>query len=392
MSKSLQVGNTIEPEIRLHHTGDEYFDSALECIRSAQSEILFESYIFENDPIGRAFLEELSNAAERGVHVYLLVDAIGSFNFIRNPPPEIRNQQIHFRVYHPLPFQERWSWTRLQKFFFFLRRINKRNHRKMIIVDQKTAFVGSCNISAVHSQRYFGPHAWRDTQVSFSFPKPDPEVLLLREVFMDAWRRARRRDAFKNAKRLRKPDYWKQPQSRFFRLNSRIHWRFAHLHKLNQRISEAKSRVLITNAYFVPQRSLFNALCFAAQKGVEVVLCLPKKSDVWIVLQASRVLYRRLLREGVKIYEYEPSVLHAKCIIIDDNWAAVGSHNLNHRSFFHDLEVQAILTEPRLIGQMLEQWNVDVQNSHQLSLSDLNKISILNKIISNIIYWFRYWL
>lgn len=378
--------------ITLYHSGDEYYDAALERIRQAQEEILFETYIFENDAVGTLFLQELSQAAARGVQVFLLVDAIGSYNLIRLQREIKALHNIHFRIYHPLPFQMRWSWLRLGKFLSLLQKVNNRNHRKLLMVDEKFVFVGSCNISVCHSQKNKGSEAWRDSHVQFEFLQPNQETELVKKAFFDAWRLHRGPSPLKLTRLLKNHEYWKQPKSLYFRLNSRIHWRYAHLHQLNQKIARAQKRVFITNAYFVPQRSLFHSLCFAARRGVEVCLCLPKKTDVWLVLQASRSLYAKLLKEGVKIYEYEPSVLHAKTMIIDDNWAVVGSHNMNHRSFFHDLEIEAVLTQESLIENLMQQWTVDTQNSHILTQSDLNKLSLLNKIISAVMYAFRYWL
>jgi len=392
MSKSSPAGSVLQPEIQIFHQGDDFFQSSLEAFRSARHEILIESYIFELDPIGESFLVELRAAVRRGVHVYILVDGIGSLNFIGSLPNDAEFQRLHFRIYHPLPFQERWSWARLQKYFFLLQKINKRNHRKMILVDDAVVFLGSCNISKVHSRKFSGAQAWRDTHLRFQFSPGDPEIQFLKKAFFEAWRNARRPNPLRLARQLQKPGYWKRSESRYFKLNSRIHWRFTNLHDLNRRILQATKSVRITNPYFVPQRSLFHALITAAQRGVEVCLCLPKKSDVWVVQQASRALYSRLLKEGVRIYEYEPSILHAKTLVIDQDWATVGSHNLNHRSFFHDLEVQAVFTSSECIQNLLNQWQIDLQNSRPVQLDDLNKVTFLNRIISTIIYWFRYWL
>lgn len=379
-------------KITLYHSGDEYYDAALERIQQAQSEILLESYIFENDAVGSLFLQELSQAAARGVRVFLLVDAIGSFNLINQHSFISALDQIQFRIYHPLPFQMKWSWMKLGRYISLLQKINNRNHRKLILVDSRYAFLGSCNINICHSEKNLGPKAWRDTQVQFEFKEPNSETQLLKDSFFDAWKTSRRPRPIRAARLMRNPDYWKQPKSIYFRFNSRIHWRYTHLHQLNQKIALAQKRVFITNAYFVPQRSLFHSICFAARRGVEVCLCLPKKTDVWLVQQASRSLYSKLLKEGVKIYEYEPSVMHAKTMIIDDDWAIVGSHNMNHRSFFHDLEIEAVLTQPEHIDNLLKQWSVDTQKSHVLTQSDLNKVPLLNKIISAVMYAFRYWL
>jgi len=148
---------------------------------------------------------------------------------------------------------------------------------------------------------------------------------------------------------------------------------------------------LITNAYFIPRRSVLRALKKAAQRGVEVALVLPALTDVPIVQWASRSLYYRLLKAKVRIFEYQPSVLHAKTVIID-NWATVGSHNLNHRSMIHDYEVEAVLTDNQSLNELVNQWQIDVKSSQEITLESLGKFPWWTRWISRLAYWFRYWI
>ena len=160
---------------------------------------------------------------------------------------------------------------------------------------------------------------------------------------------------------------------------------------LKKSLRTAQSRIYIASPYFIPKGSLLRSLKKAARNGIEVVLCLPHNTDVFIVRLASYALFRRLLNSGVKIFEYQSSNLHAKYKIIDDKiW--IGSKNLNHRSLIHDLEVEVVDDAPLILANFLNQWNIDMQNSQQILITDLNKIPWWKNLLSNILFIFRYWL
>ena len=379
--------------LQLYFSGDAYFKAALAAIDQAQDEVFIESYIFDLDPIGLRFLNALSRAKDRGVQVRLLVDGIGSFNWLRDLQIRCQKAQIPLRIYHPLPLwpRLRFSWRALRRWLLLFRRINQRNHRKVIIIDEKKVFLGSLNITQVHAEEFMGGKAWRDTGVEMDFQTPSSDLQELREAFLVTWRKCQGhrmkvypRHLLKRLGRLR------APQGRF-RLNSRIWWRFFLMKDLLNRIRLAKTRILITNAYFLPRRPVLIALRRAARRGVQVGLCLPEKSDHWFMREVARSLYHRLLKGGVKIYEYKPRVLHAKTIVVDD-WAAVGSYNLNHRSLLHDLEVETIVTETPLIEQLVSQWEIDVKESRAVSPREIEGAFFLRRWSSQIIFWFRYWL
>lgn len=380
--------------IQIYFSGDQYFQRALEAIEEARFEVLLESYIFDLDPIGLRFLYALEAAHARGVQVRLLIDGIGAFNWIRELQARTKAAGIPLHVYHPIPLlrQLRLSWRGLRRGLLIFRRINQRNHRKVILIDQRHVFLGSLNISQVHTQEFMGKRAWRDTGVELLFPPDHDDVRALREAFLDTWRKSqgRRRLKIYSVRLLRRLGKLHPPHSRF-RLNSRVWWRHYLLKDLLYRMRTAQKRILITNAYFLPRRSFLSGLRRAAKRGVYVGLVLPQKTDIWFVRTASRSLYYRLIKDGVKIFEYEPSMLHAKTLVID-KWATVGSHNLNHRSLMHDLEVETVLHEPRLVRKLISQWDLDAHQSRPITLEDLGKFSLLERALARVIYWFRYWL
>lgn len=385
-----------EPQIQLHFSGDAYFRGALKAIESAQQEVLLESYIYDMDPIGLRFFYALEAAKHRGVSVRLLVDGIGSFNWMRDIRNRCHGAGIPLRVYHPLPFSGglRLSWKNLRRYLFFVRKVNRRNHRKVIMVDRKTVFMGSHNISKVHTKEFLGAAAWRDTGIELRFEAPNADTEILAKAFLRTWRLSALRRLwaqparlFRRGPRLKIKD--RKPTR--FRLNSRPWSRYLVNRDLLRRIRKSQARILITNAYFVPRRSVLVALRKAARRGVFVGLILPAKTDIWFVRAASQTLYRKLIEAGVHLYEYTPSILHAKTLVIDD-WGTVGSHNMNHRSMLHDLEVESVVTELPTLLELTDQWDRDAAVSKLYRLSDLTDFAWYQRGLSRVIYWFRYWL
>ncbi|MCE3010444.1 MAG: phosphatidylserine/phosphatidylglycerophosphate/cardiolipin synthase family protein [Proteobacteria bacterium] len=376
--------------VRIYFEGDEYFETALAEIEKAQKQIYLETYIFDYDPIGIRFLQALTRAHQRGVKVHLLIDGVGSFNWLPQIQKFCAENQLPLRIHNPLPSQiarvAQKTWKRLRRALVFYRKLNRRNHRKTILIDEDKAFLGSLNITQIHSRKYTGDFAWRDTGVFIQ----GKEVQRLHEAFLQTWRASRHPFAVFLLKYLRRKLRQKS-RSHSIRLNNSAVWRFDLLRDLNRRAKTAERRILITNAYFLPRRSVLKSLIKAAERGVYVGLILPSKSDVPLVQWASKSLYGRLLRSGVQIFEYEPSVLHAKTLIID-NWATVGSHNLNHRSFLHDLEVEAVFEDPAIIHQLLEQWDSDARASSSIQLEDLGKLVWWRRVLYRFAHWWRYWL
>ncbi|MFN7262942.1 MAG: phospholipase D-like domain-containing protein [Pseudobdellovibrionaceae bacterium] len=376
--------------VQLYFEGDAYFDSVIFQIEQARKQIYLETYIFDYDPIGIKILQALSRAHGRGIKVYLLIDGVGSFNWLPQIQKFCHENQLTLRIHNPLPSQiarvAQKTWRRLRRALVFYRKVNRRNHRKTILIDDDKAFLGSFNITQVHSRKYSGDFAWRDTGVFIQ----GPEVNRLHEAFLQTWRSSRHPFAVFLLKVIRQKLKQKS-RSNMIRLNNSPVWRLGLLRDLNRRAKAAQKRILITNAYFLPRRSVLKSLIKAAERGIYVGLILPAKTDVPIVQWASRSLYGRLLHAGVQIFEYEPTVLHAKTLIIDD-WATVGSHNLNHRSFLHDLEVEAVFQGPQVVNQLLEQWDRDAKASSNIQLKQLGELHLWRRILYRFAYWWRYWL
>lgn len=365
----------------IFYEGDPYYDQLIQAINGAQDEILFEVYIFSLDALGKIILDALIAAAQRGVRVRLCIDGIGSFYYLEVISDLCEKHKIEFKAYHAFPIKARYSslfiegklWTQLLRFFSH---INKRNHRKLIVIDQKVAFVGSRNITQVHSEKISGKNAFRDTSAIVE----GLDLPLLRDAFLSTWGD--------------KPvNFTKRGlRSGNILLNSKLRLRRKLVRSLLLRIKTAQRRIWITNAYFVPHRTLTRALKKASKKrNVEVCLLLPSKTDLPLFLMLSRSFYAGLLKSGVKLYEYDRSVLHAKTTLIDD-WASLGSFNFNHRSLIHDLELEILSDRPEVVSSFEAQWAKDLTFSHPQDRREILNRSRLERACAWILYQLRYWL
>lgn len=373
-------------DVKFYFSNDGFFQSILEKIEKAVREVRIEMYMFNFDELGRAVLESLKQARERGVEVYLLVDGIGSMGFLDELDDYCSKNDIHFKIYHPLPLGLHYlqksslkipTWRNIRWFFIMFRKINNRDHRKVVLVDQKFAFIGSQNITRVHSETLSRDKAWRDTGVEVQGP-PVSELVSTNDF---AWSKAKAEGLVHS---------WKFHEH-VLRLSARRKHRLSRVKYLVKSINQAQRRVWITTAYFLPSRRILKALVNAGRRGVDVALCLPAKSDIPFMKWTSRLLYDRLLKAGVKIYEYQDRVLHAKTMMIDD-WGTVGSYNLNHRSLIHDLEIEVVIDQPQWLEKLEKQWNIDLKKSKLILADKHGYLNFFLRGIANIFYGFRYWL
>lgn len=347
----------------LFFEGAAYFEQLFLAIDQARRSVDLETYIIESDAIGKQLLVHLQMAAARGIRVRLLVDGVGSLNWIQSNLVEALS---HFsvRVFHPLP----WPFARIrsvqrERRFSFLELAalaNHRNHRKVSIIDGDLAFVGSCNLSGVHL-------SWRDTTVAVS----GLEVLNLLKAFERAWHGGRSRSQVFDLS--------------IVRLNESPDLRQRLRSDLLARMRDGR-RLWVTNPYFVPLSSFILAMCSCSKQGGDVRLLFPAKSDVPFVRWVGLLYYETLLKAGVRIFEYSPHILHAKTMIIDD-WATVGSSNMNQRSFIYDLEVDIEITKKPNREALARQFLVDLEHSVEVQLSDLKKRAWWQFFLGRILYF-----
>lgn len=379
------------PNIKLHYEGDSFFDALIAAIDQAKEEVLFEVYIYDLDELGERVFQSLVRAKSRGVRVQLLVDGLGSYFSCKALADRCQTQGIDFRVFHPTFAQRLMSLSTWASPLASFRLLNNRDHRKITLIDGHILFMGSMNVTRVHLRSLSGMFAWRDTGVQYVSER---SLYQIKRSFRMTWLRSKglRRLLLPTLRRV-KPDResFKKMKTSRFRLNDGFRQRIWLWKDLKRRVRRAERRILVNNAYFLPKASLLRNLRTAARRGAFVGICIPFKTDVWIVREAGRVMLRKLLLDGVRVYEYQPSMMHAKTMVIDD-WATVGSYNLNHRSLFHDLEVDFVLREKEQIDDLVKQWDKDIGNSHLITLAELDQDTWARRLLGRLLYLLRYWM
>jgi cardiolipin synthase len=383
-TKMMTNKNQNTNEEQIFFVGNNYFSTLLHDIDHAHKSIELETYIFELDHLGKKIVTALTKAAKRNVAVRLLVDGAGTPQWSNSSVKSLEQAGAETRVFHPFPWRL-WQWSRshikapsLLKLIYLFLKINTRNHRKVCIIDKKIAYIGSFNISKQHLNKNQGGDEWRDTGIRLE--RIDLKDLLL--AFEAAWAH------FPIQERIRHFFYHIRTNP-VIRLNNTWYRRRILYKNLLQRIKNCKNRIWITNAYFVPDNFLLRCLNEAARLGIDVRILLPQESDVAFMPWASQAFYARLLEAGVRIFEYEPSVLHAKTLIID-NWMTIGSSNLNHRSLRHDFEVDinVRLSESKQLLQ--QQFLLDLQSSKEIFLVDWQKRPWYQNLIGRALLYLKY--
>ncbi len=320
--------------------GDELYSAMLSSIAKAKDCIQLESYIYADDRVGHQFSQALIERARAGVLVRVHIDAAGSlFWFSRKMQNHLREHGVQLRWFH------RWSWRQPWRY-------NHRNHRKLLIVDNRIAYLGGFNIHNENSRSFYGESRWRDTHVSFDGPLVDVASQLF--------------DAFWQGRQHWVP---KQENSGSKLLhNHTLMCRYRLRCVFGAAFSKAKQSIFLTTPYLVPDTYTLKQLRLAAERGVDVRLLVPRESDVPIARWAARHIYGSLLAAGVRIYEYLPRVLHAKTVVIDGSWSMVGTANLDYRSLFTNFELNLITRNMNLSCKLNDNFNNDLRFSERIEL------------------------
>lgn len=335
MSGQFLAGNQIE----LLQSGVEYFPALLQAIQGAQREILLETYIFESDATGQAVADALCAAALRGVCVRLMVDGFGAQGFVQSGLAEMAADGVEVLVFRreirPLALR---------------RHRLRRLHRKLAVVDGRTAFVGGINIiDDVDMPGQSSP------RFDFAVRVRGPLVAEVHESMARLWRLVLWAGLRRRLQRLRwvRPGHGQVGEMRAaFLVRDNLRHRRAIENAYLEAIHAAQHEVLIANAYFFPGRAFRHALVSAAARGVKVTLLLQGRVEYWLLYHACRVLYPHLMAAGVAIVEYRKSFLHAKVAVVDGDWATVGSSNIDPFSLLLAREANVVVRDPGFAAQL----------------------------------------
>ncbi len=355
-------------KVSLLFDGPATMKEMMAAVQAAKSTINLETYIFDQDALGLAFADLLIEKQRQGVAVNLLYDSVGTLGTPQAFFDRMRAAGIHLIAFNPInPAAAKGKWA-----------FNNRDHRKLLVVDGKLAFTGGINISSTYANSSFfrsqhkpeapgaRPVGWRDTHIKVE----GPAVAALQWTFVNAWVRQEAGD-------LSEGDYFPPlapAGNKVVRVLATDPNRGFEIYKsLILAIQEARKSIHITAAYFVPDRQLVDALVAAARRGVDVRLVLPGVSEQDLVFQAGRAFYTELLENGIKIFELQAAVLHAKTAVIDGNWSTVGSTNLDRRSFIYNYELNVMVLDPGFGGEMESAFSEDLRDSRELSAEQWRK-------------------
>jgi len=335
-------------EVTTYTFGADLYDAMLAAIEGAQKQILLETYIWKADEVGQRFKDALIAAADRGVEVYCIYDSFANLvvspAFKRFPP--------HLKVLKYPTYAAGWR-------FFDLRRYG-RDHRKILVVDDEVGFVGGYNIGTAYATE------WRDTHVRIT----GPGVWDLKRAFADFWN-LNRRKRLRPSERpllLETASTW-EPQIRFHRNVPRLRV-FPIRGVYLEAIDRSSHHVWLTAAYFIPDQDFVDALKRAAQRGVDVRLLLPLKSNHVVADWISRGYFTQMLESGVRILRYRDAMVHAKTATIDGSWSTVGTANVDRLSLAGNYEINAEIIDPAMATVMEEIFRVDESNCLELTLAE----------------------
>jgi cardiolipin synthase len=373
--------------------GPATYAAELGAIRAAKRSVDLEMYIFEGGAVGQEFADALVARRKAGAKVRVLYDAVGSLD---TPPQffeQLRHEGVDVLAYNPLS-----PGTVVKKGA----ELDHRDHRKLIVVDGRVAFVGGINISHVYGSAPRGPGGskpsggasgsaggsgagdgkvkdeelpWRDTQVEVE----GPVVAQLERLFREQWARQRKEPLDAQAADVPTPSAAGHEVVRAIAGTPDDGADAAYV-ALVSAIESAESKVRITNAYFVPAKGAIEALEHASRRGVDVELILPSRLDSWVVLAAGRSYYEDLLEAGVKIYEREGRLLHAKTATVDGVWSTIGSTNLDWRSLAHNDELNVVILGPEFAERMERMFREDAAQSKAITREGWKHRSLLERL------------
>ena len=364
--------------------GPATYQAMLEAIRSAESYVYLETYIFADDAVGDRFAEALIERSRAGADVRVIFDSFGSRDSEAEFFDRLRQAGVEAHEYNVI--NPARGGNPLDA--------NTRNHRKLLIVDGAIAFTGGINLSRYYAKSSTdadrsGPLSpgWRDTHVAIR----GPAVTGFEGIFAANWEDVCELDSCALTTSEDKEKAGNDVVAVLEAeggdgVESAIYLSYLEAMRL------AKEKIWISQAYFAPDDRFMSLLKDAAARGVDVRLIVPAYSDTNVVVHASRSRYGELLTQGIRIFETTTTVLHAKTAVIDGIWSTVGSSNLDYRSFLHNHEVNAVIFGSDFGSQMERQFEEDLAAAREVALSEWENRPLLDRVKEFWSWTVEYWL
>lgn len=363
LGEPISDGNRIEPL----HNGAEIFPPMLDAIREARESISFLTYVYWTGEVAREFAAELAAACRRGVEVRVLLDAYGARKMDEALVEEMEDAGCHVASFHPL------HW-------YTVRRYNNRSHRRALVVDGRVGFTGGVGIAEEWTGNAQDGDHWRDDH----FKVEGPVVRYLQGAFAENWREAtgevlsgpRLFPEIEPAGEALAVPILETPGGSVSKTGL-LYWAL---------LQVARERVRIWTPYFVPDPDLLEAIREAARRGIVVELLVPgDRNDSTLVRRASQSLYPDLLEAGVRICEYQPTMMHVKAVLVDDAWTVLGTANFDNRSFELNYEVVLAVRDPELNAAMSRSFDRDLRACERITRETVESWSLLDRA-RNVVY------
>jgi cardiolipin synthase len=371
------MGSLLEPGILASNrvtaliNGDQIFPEMLKVVRSAEKSICLETYIYWSGEVGREFADALAERARAGVKVHVIIDWVGSRKIDGSLLNFMAQAGVEVERYNPL------VW-------YAPTRINHRDHRKLLVVDGRIGFTGGAGIADIWKGNAESPERWRDSM----FKLEGPAVSQMQAAFMDNWTKTA-------ARVLDGDDYFPalapagDQFAQVFKSSPREGTEDVRLMYLLS-IAAARRSIRLSAAYYVPDRLTTQEFLEAIRRGVKVEIILPgAETDSPIVKHASRGKWGPLLKAGVKIYEYQPTMYHMKMMIVDDVWVSVGSANFGNRSFRLNDEANLNVFSPAFAAEQSRVFEEDKARCAEVTYAEWKRRSLWKRFLELITAPFR---
>lgn len=354
-----------ENQLSVYTKGRDLYDDMIDAIDAAEHTVFLETYIWKGDRVGKRFKAALTAAAARGVEVYVVYDVFANLVV----------QQSFFRFAPSIHVLRHQPWTGLRGPLSF--RGPGLNHRKVLVTDGATAFLGGYNIGSLYASR------WRDTHLRIR----GTAAADLANAFIDYWNAARR-----GQRALPQPPH--RPWASAIRITRNVPSmgvypiRYTYL----EAIDRARDRIWLTHAYLIPDDDLIFALLEAADRGVDVRIIVPAESNHIVADWLSRGFYATLLRRGIRLFLYQGAMVHAKTATADGFWSVIGTANLDRLSLTGNYEINAEILDADVAAEMEGIFEMDSTNCVELSLAEWQQRSLAMKISEAILSPLRHFL
>jgi cardiolipin synthase A/B len=357
--------NTCGNDLRFYYEGRSALEAIHQAVAAARHHVHVEYFIIQPDATGRGLLALLSQKAREGVEVRVLYDAMGSHRLHRTTLAELRAAGGKCSVFLPLnPFRRRIQ-------------VNMRNHRKLVIVDGQVGFTGGLNVG----DEYLGKNPrfgyWRDTHLRLE----GPAVASLQRVFIEDWDFAAEED-------LHASSYFPERATPGTTTVQVVHSGPDQEHNSVREtyfaaVLRARHRLWISTPYFVPDAGLLDALRLAGCQGVDVRILCQHHPDKWIPFFAGRYYWGEMLAAGVKVYQYTRGMMHAKVVLVDGEWASVGTANFDNRSLHLNFELNCLVSSPERVAELEHAFLEDLQFSIRLERQVFAQRPMVGRVVEN---------